>query len=273
MRGVLAGGAGLAGYAFGVEPEWLELTRTEVPVNGLGKGLDGFKIGLISDLHYPHYVDAAFVQRAFRMLMAESPDVVCVPGDIYQMHTRVQDHPLRGVLDFVHAPHGVFGTMGNHDCNCDIPALLRTVQDQTPIRMLSNEARVISRGGDAFCLAGLPMLGFYPRIDLAKTFRGVEPGLPRVALCHHPDFAEKRGETERIDLLLSGHTHGGQVRLTPWYAPVTMSRYGSKFLGGLVDGTGFRVYVTRGLARPLHARLMSRPEVSVLTLRSSVPSL
>ena len=59
------GVAGLGGYAFGIEPEWLEVTHTEIPVKGLGKGLDGFKIGMVSDIHYPRFVDKAFIQRAF----------------------------------------------------------------------------------------------------------------------------------------------------------------------------------------------------------------
>ena len=259
--------SGLSAYAFGIEPDWLEVTHTEVPMPGLGKGFDGFRIGVVSDIHYPEWVDAAYIKRAFGLLMDQKPDLVCVPGDIYQAETKIEDHPYTGILDHVHAPHGVFGSLGNHDCRCNRPKLIKAIHDQTPIRMLINESVVLSRGGDSLALGGLPMLRYTPKIDLGLTFGHLPPEMPRIALCHHPDFAMRNGETERVDLLIAGHTHGGQVRLTPWYAPVTMSAYGSKFLGGLVQGDGFRVFVSRGIARPSHVRFLSRPEVSVLTLR------
>ena len=260
--------AAWSAYSFGIEPDWLELTRHTVPIKDLPKAFDGFKIGLIADLHYPHFVDRDYVRRAFKMAMRERPDILCVPGDIYQEMTPVHKFPLTGIFDDFKPPHGILGSLGNHDCWCGPVAAVRAIQDHTPIKMLVNDHVIVKQGGQGLCFAGLPMLGMLPWFDMARTFRGIPPDMPRIALCHHPDFAEQQHwKDTRIDLLLAGHTHGGEIRILPNYAPVTKSRYGNKFREGLVEGKGFRVYVTRGLARPMHCRFLSRPEVTILTLK------
>jgi len=269
-RRLLKAGAGLAAvgaYSFLVEPSWVELVRQDVTIKGLGKGLDGFKIGLVSDLHIPRMIDAAFVRYAVDMLAAEKPDVFCLPGDIFEGVHNDRVVSLKGYFDRYDAPFGLFASLGNHDYKLGESKVARRLRDDTPFVPLLNQHVMIERGGSVMALGATNDL-HWGRPDVEKAFRGVDPKVPRVMMAHNPDLCEEwRGNT-RVDLALSGHTHGGQIRLLPWYAPFTNSRYGQKFREGLVQGKVYRTYVTRGLARQFHCRLMSRPEVTLLTLRS-----
>ncbi|MBS1710066.1 MAG: metallophosphoesterase [Armatimonadetes bacterium] len=263
----LAGTSAIASYSFLLEPNWLELVRRDVTIKGLGKGLDGFKIGLVSDLHVPRFIDREFVHSAMDLLAAEKPDVFCLPGDVYEGVRNDKVVSLKGFFDHYSAPYGLVATLGNHDYRLGERAVASRIRDDTPFKVLLNDHVPVERDGAVLALGGCNDLR-WGRPDVAKTFHGVDPKVPRVMLAHNPDICEEwRGDT-RVDLALCGHTHGGQIKLLPWYAPVTNSRYGQKYREGLVQGKVYRAYVTRGLARQFHCRLMSRPEVTLLTLRS-----
>lgn len=262
-----AGVAAVGAYSFLVEPSWIELVKRDVPIKGLGPGLDGFKIGLLSDFHIPNCIDREFLRGAMAMLAAEKPDMYAMPGDMYHGGAyRVTS--LDGYFDGFDAPYGHYFSTGNHDYWAGIDRVLRRVRDETPFEPLLNSHVMIERGGSVMALGGTNDYACgAPNVETA--FKGVDPKTPRIMLAHNPDICEEWDRGARVDLALSGHTHGGQIKVLPWYAPFTNSRYGQKFREGLVQGKFYRTYVTRGLARAHHCRFMARPEVTVLTLRQA----
>ena len=270
-RGLFLGlGATLIGDAFAVEPNNLQVERIEVPIQGLGKDLDGYRIALFSDIHWPRNVERAHVHRAVNLANAFEPDLIAIPGDI--LHGRDIDTrrvpDLSGLFDGLRARDGVVCTFGNHDASYNAPTLRRMVADHTPLVDVENRHRIVQRGDDRLAVGGVEDLRF-GKADPVRAFDGVAPDVPRVLLSHQPDVAEDEVWPVRIDLQLSGHTHGGEVCIPFGPAPVIPSKYGQKFRAGLVEGRSHRAYVTRGIGSPVYVRFCCPPEVTHLTLRSA----
>ena len=268
-RGAALGALALAGDAFGVEPGWIEVERVEVPIHGLAPAFDGYRVALLSDLHWPRFVDRRVLDAAIALAMEFRPDLVAVPGDLCDNAPTYAVPDLAGLLDGLHAPDGVVGTLGNHDHKLrDVDALRREIALNTPVELLDNRNRLVRRGDAALALAGIGDL-WLGVIDPVAALAGIPDGVPRILLSHNPDVAEDLTWHARVDLQLSGHTHGGEVRLPFGPAPITGSKYGQKYRAGLVEGPHHRVYVGRGVCSIRHVRLFCRPEVTHLTLRSA----
>ncbi len=270
-RGLFLGlSATLAGDAIAVEPNNLKVERVEVPIRGLGRSFDGYRIALFSDVHWPRNIDQVYLDRAVVLANAFEPDLIAIPGDLLHGRdidtSRVPD--LNGLYDGLRARDGVVSTFGNHDNVYDMPTLRRMVAEHTPLEDLENRHRVLKRGDDALALGGVEDIRF-GRADPVRAFEGLSPDVPRILLSHNPDVAEDEIWPTRIDLQLSGHTHGGEVCIPFGPAPIIPSKYGQKFRAGLVKGRSHRVYVTRGIGTPVYVRFCCPPEVTYLTLRSA----
>lgn len=265
-RGTIAA-VGLSGLdAFLVEPRCLVFNEVEIPIHGLKSELDGYRIALLSDIHYPLKAKKDLVQAACRMAMKFRPHVIALPGDF--VHSRVSGVPsFAGVYDQLDAPDGVWATLGNHDHWVDEKAVRRELATNTPIGMIEHRNIVVRRGNAKLAIGGTGDLwcGF---VNPDKTFAGVPADVPRILLSHNPDLAEDLKDKVRIDLQLSGHTHGGEVRVPFGPAPVVPSKYGNKFRAGLCEGKRHRVYVTRGVCT-VAARFFCPPEVTGIILRAT----
>jgi len=263
--GILAVGAD----AYGLEPNWIDVERVEVPIRGLGAGFDGYRIALLSDVHWPHFSSRRVVERAIRRANAFEPDLIALPGDLCDNSPSGTVPDLRGLFDGLRARDGIVGTLGNHDHRLhDVEGLRRELARNTPIEIVENRHRLLRRGNDTLALGGVGDL-WYGLVDPVAAFAGVPEDVPRIMLSHNPDVAEDQVWPVRIDLQLSGHTHGGEVRVPFGPAPHIPSKYGNKFREGLVEGRSHRVYVTRGVCSIKHIRFWCRPEVTHLTLRAA----
>ncbi len=257
--------AGIAVEAFGLEPRRLSFQTLDIPIRGLPDAFDGYRIALLSDFHFPVWSSAETVHKAVAMANAFHPDLMALPGDFTDK--RVKSVPdFSGLFDAARAKDGVVGTLGNHDHLAGEAAVRRGIADKTPIRLIDNKSFLVERGGQALAIAGVDDLwegAIMPDRAMAK----IAPEVPRILLSHNPDLAEEMTVKVRVDLQLSGHTHGGSVCLPNGYALIVPSLYGQKFRSGLVQGRSHRVYVTRGVCSILHNRLFCPPEVTGITLR------
>ena len=273
----LAGGAGvLAGYGVYVEPVWPRLNRLDLPLRGLPRDLDGVRLIHISDPHLGpfnsrHYL-GSIMDRCSELdahLMLATGDYIHGSGDFFE--------PMARLLARVKTRHGTLAVLGNHD-HWEEPARCRRAFKAQGIHIVENRRLFLGGGGlsadppagGGLCLAGVGDL-WEGRHDLDACFGGVAPATPRILLSHNPDFAEfasaRRG-AHRIDLMLAGHTHGGQVRLPGTRSLVVPSFYGDKYARGMVQGPSFPVFITTGLGvTVLPVRMMVRPEVVLFTLR------
>ena len=170
-----------------------------------------------------------------------------------------------GALAGLRAPHGVAAVLGNHD-HWESAPLLREAFAAHGISEWCNAGRWIERGGERVWFCGADDL-WEGQPDLPRALEGVGADDCAVLLAHNPDFAE-RFRDRRVRLMLSGHTHGGQVRLPYFGAPIIPSIHGRKYEMGLVNGPVCPVYVTRGVGVIFPpVRFRCPPEVALLRLR------
>lgn len=260
-------------YGYRVEPTWLELNRVLVPVQGLASSFAGFRIAQLSDFHCSRQVTPAYLGEAVDLTQAQHPDLVVLTGDFIH-HGFKYIQSVARTLARLHAPHGVFAVLGNHDFSVRNALgfrrhrhLHRAVADalgEHGIRVLHNESLPLVRGSDTLYLVGVEDL-WSRALDLDRAFAGVPPEAPRVVLAHNPRTVEWLNG-QRCDLMLSGHTHGGQVHV-PGLGRPTLGRNARRFAAGMYHYRGALVYVNKGVGFGFRFRYGVRPEVALFTLQ------
>jgi predicted MPP superfamily phosphohydrolase len=273
-RAVAAAGMGVGAWGFFGEARWFEITRRQIAIKGLSPGLNGLRIVQLSDIHHGPWMSLAWVRQIIRTTNALAPDVVALTGDyIYNGSDYVK--PMALELAKLRARVGIVGVMGNHDwwgggdlmksafARERLPLIDNARLFVTPQRRLVNEAK------EGLCLAGVGDL-WEDKCLYDRALGDVPGGMPRILLSHNPDVAEESQFLQsgfRVDLMLSGHTHGGQISLPGIGAPVTNSAYGQKYAKGLVAGPICPVFISRGLGMTaMPVRIGVRPEIAVIEL-------
>ena len=272
LRRVLRGGAALAGVAglgagYGFwEASQIRVRRQTVAVPRLPDAFAGKTVAVLADLHHGPFVGLPFIRQAVALAQELAADAYALVGDFAHKgtHTAEQLAPCLEVLARLRAPLGVFAVPGNHDMQ-DRGRVYRDAVRATALTDLTNRAVRVAIGSEAVWLAGVDDL-WWGRPDLPAALRDVPAGAAVVLLAHNPDFAEVAPDP-RVGLVLSGHTHGGQVYLPGLGAAWMPSRYGDKYRGGLVRGPASQVFVSRGLGEAgIPLRLNCPPEINLLTL-------
>lgn len=258
--------ASIAGAGYGLfEATHLEVVRREIAVPKLPTAFDGTTVAFLADIHHGPFTDLEFVAGVVRTTLALRPDLILLGGD-YSLRDGKFIRPCFEVLAALRAPLGVFGVMGNHDY-WHGPAETRAGFVRAGIGELTNRGAWLERAGYRVRLAGVDDL-WTGRANVSAALEGTSREDACVLVSHNPDLVETLTD-ERVGLVLSGHTHGGQV-LLPGGAPFVPSRYGQKYLKGLVRGPLAQVYVSRGLGcSGLPVRYASRPELTLLTLKAT----
>jgi predicted MPP superfamily phosphohydrolase len=252
-------GAGSYGYLY--ERHDLRVTFANVPVVGLPSELVGLRIGLITDVHRSRWVSADDVGRAVTALMAEHPDLIVLGGDYVTWGNRQYVAPSAEALSPLSAPYGVFGILGNHDDDHDMPAALA----KNGVQILKDAHTLLTIRGATVDLVGLRFWTKRGR-DIAAISRGATGTV--ILLAHDPRRLTEAAAL-KIPLVLSGHTHGGQV-VFPIAGAVAAEKFSPPV--PLMSGLGRRqettIFVSRGVGTIyVPVRINCPPEVAVLTLQ------
>ena len=266
------GGALVAAARCGspVTPQDLQVEEVEVPIAGLPSRLDGLRIVQLSDLHLSAVVSLEHIQRAVSIAQSLAGELIVITGDYV---TRGADGvgACAQALAGLRAPLGVYATLGNHDYWGGATHVADTLA-AAGLTVLRNEGTPLARdGGDRadLWLAGLDDV-WEQQEDLEAALHGAPEGTPTLLLVHEPDFADQyadRAADLGIILQLSGHRHGGQIRLPVIGAPI-LPRLGRKYPLGLQKAGDTWVYTNRGVGLVMPAvRLNCPPEITALTLR------
>jgi predicted MPP superfamily phosphohydrolase len=252
----------LAGVgAYGVAYERHRITRIvrDVPVRGLPPALDGLRIGMITDVHHSAVVSADDVTRAVMLLKEAAPDIVVLGGDYVSFFERAYIGPVAELLTpLAGAPHGSFAVLGNHDDEKEVPAALSS----RGFTVLKDQRTQLTIKGERLDIAGIKFWTRTPG-DIAEVLRGT--GGTTVLLAHDPRRLTEAAALD-VQLVLSGHTHGGQV-----IVPAVGALVGRKFpvLAGYAARDNTAIFVSRGVGTVVvPVRINCPPDVAVLTLRS-----
>lgn len=253
------------GYTRYGEPNWLAVEQVDVPIRRLPAALHGLTIAHLSDLHLGEYVSEQYVAYAVELTQQQRPDLIALTGD-FVTYGRNFIEPIAKLLAPLHAPLGVYAVLGNHDYWTGAQHQLMAALASSGVQTLRNASQHVPVGTAGLWLVGVDCV-WVERADLPAAFAGVPGDAVRIVLVHEPDIAD---EVARYgaDLQLSGHSHGGQVRL-PLIGPVVLPRHGQRYPIGLqrVSDSPTHVYTSRGvgLVRPA-VRFNCRPELALLRL-------
>jgi hypothetical protein len=241
------------------------LERIDVPLPPSSQAPRGFRIGFVTDTHVGPIVGPINVSRALDLLLAAEPEILLLGGDYIcasSRHTEATADVLSAAARRV--PLGAFAVLGNHDYSNDAARMIDRLE-RNGIRVLRNQAFPNAYGAGELWIVGIDdaILG---TPDVNRAFDAVPREGPAIALWHEPDWAELAAWQGAV-LQLSGHSHGGQVRL-PLLGNIAAPTGGRRFVAGLNDAAGMPVYTSRGVGifRP-PVRFRCPPEVTLLTLR------
>jgi hypothetical protein len=258
----LAAGLAQAARAALAEPYLLTVERRAIGLRRLPPALDGLRVAQLSDLHHSPFTGREQIERAIATANSLEPDIIALTGD-YVSHERSFAAPCAEMLGKLKARYGVFAVLGNHDHWTDAP-LITDLFRAEGIRVLINEGFRFDAGGGSFWLAGVDdtMVGLE---DLPRALAGSRPDEMKLVLAHNPVIL-RRAARVGVDLVLSGHTHGGQVTLRSEKSASGRPR--RRILRGLARRGDTQIYVSRGLGTVvLPVRYGAPPEVSLLELR------
>ena len=205
--------------------------------------------------------------EAVRLTNALKPDAIVLTGDLVNSSWHYIQ-PCAEIISQFQAPLGVFAVLGNHDYWVGfLNHMLQSVRE-TGIVLLRNEAVPITRGRSTLYFVGIDDL-WLRLANIKRALETVPDNACKIALMHEPDFADISAQAE-IDLQLSGHSHGGQVRL-PGIGPLILPKYGEKYpMGAYQVGNFTRLYTTRGVGvLPPGVRFNCPPEITLLTLTTT----
>ncbi|MGQ0504778.1 MAG: metallophosphoesterase [Myxococcaceae bacterium] len=231
----------------------------------IATALDGVRLGQISDIHVRTGVKPRRLHMAVEMMNALKPDFVVLTGDYVCMTARPVKL-LTEALRELKVP--AYATLGNHDHWSDA-AKVRDALAMAGVDVLTNEHRVLQLRGSQLHLVGVDD-SVTKHDDPEAAFKGVPEDATRIVLSHDPKSAD-RLHAYKPALILSGHTHGGQVfvkKVTPYLS----ARVGIKYLAGFFEIEGSLLYVTRGLGASVPVRFRAPHEIALLTLRSGALS-
>lgn len=264
--GIALSATSVMGYTIYGEPGWLDLTHVAVPIRNLPAALHGLTIAQLSDLHSGAMVSPAHIANAIALTTDQSPDLIVLTGDYV---TQGADYIARSAdaLATLQAPLGTYAVLGNHDHSSGAPDRIMRVLESAGMVVLRNDHRRITVGTSAIWLAGVDD-ALKSHADIARAFRDAPEHDLRLLLAHEPDIADVAAGYG-VHLQLSGHSHGGQIRL-PLVGPISLPELAQRYPIGLqrVVGSTTWVYTNRGVGvTNLPVRFNCRPEVTILQLQ------
>jgi len=264
---------GTDGFA---QREHLQVKKLDIPLARLPEAFDGFTIAQLSDFHYDPRFSVRLIRRAVETVNQWHPDVVVLTGDFvtapmfeYGNHNAKRSAkraaPCAQLLQMLQAPMGRFAVLGNHDAVSDSRKIVSDLQAHD-IPVLQNRSVPFERGKARIWLAGVDdALDGMP--DLGQALDKVPSGEATILLAHEPDFADE-ASLSKVDLQLSGHSHGGQIWIPGIGAPWLPS-LGRKYPRGLYKVGNLTLYTNIGIGTiRAPVRINCPPEITLITLRA-----
>lgn len=267
-------GLGLASYAWLIEPNEVDVQHVDIKLERIPSAFDGFKIALLSDLHFGPYTGAREIREAVNAVNKLQPDMVALLGDYVSEPLLRGDkkapakkaEPCAEILLGLKSRLGSFAVLGNHDVYTDPDFVAETLKAQG-ISLLQNSKQALEEHGARIWLLGTND-AVLSNCDVEATMAGIPAAEIKILLAHEPDIADHSAKLG-IDVQFSGHSHAGQVR-APGLPPLYLPPLGKKYYAGYYRVGGLQLYTNRGIGTVgVPFRFLCPPEVTLITLRAS----
>jgi uncharacterized protein len=250
-------------YVHKIEPNWVEVTQIDINLPKLDRAFAGYRIVQISDLHAGDKIDRAQLEKVMATVNEQKPDLVVVTGDHVSRKPR-QHIDLLDVLAKLQPRDRTLAVLGNHDVFNDATPI-RQALTAANVTLLENTIFTIKRGEATLHIAGVGDV-FEEEDDLDRVLTQLPPTGAAIMLAHEPDFADETAATGRFGLQLSGHSHGGQIRI-PFINRGFRPKLARNYPIGRYQIGNMTQYTNRGIGTvKIYARFNCRPEISVFTL-------
>ncbi len=265
--------AGLLAYSGEYERHHLEVTQRSMELTRLPEALDGLRIAQLSDIHFEEYTEPYYVREVVAEVNRLAPDVVLLTGDFVSEGPRSHAWGARQSYACAEILAGIqcrqrWCVLGNHDVTVGAEMVTDALETHA-LPVLANSYVPVERNGARLWIGGVKDVGkSTPDLELAAP-RGLQSAKePVILMAHEPDYADEVVRRGGVDLMISGHTHGGQVRL-PFIGALYTPLLGRKYVEGLFSlANGLQLYVNRGIgAVGVPFRFDCRPELTMMTLR------
>lgn len=261
--GALAGVSVLYGV-FG-ERYRIQTKTVHLSFSRLSSTLSGIRIVQFSDTHIGEHYSLKQVARLVDLVQRQKPDVICFTGDLFDSGDGEVKDDIIPILSRLQAGLGKFAVLGNHDIRLNAKRV-KDVLERSGFTVLVNENRSIQQGTGRMRVAGIDEM-LHGKPDIKLALRGTDKDEFVLLLAHEPDFADTSLKYP-VDLQLSGHSHGGQIRI-PFIGSIFTPEFGQKYSIGLYsfEGSEFNVYTNRGIGTTLFPiRFNCVPEITVFIL-------
>ena len=275
LAAAAAGALAVAADAAIFEPNDPKLVQIEIALERLPAVWDGLRVVQLSDFHYDPYFSVVPIRKAISVVNGLRPDLVVLTGDFVTAQTFGRDHdqssadvidPCASLLAQLQSPLGSLAVLGNHDVISDHERIVRALETRG-IPVLRNRSTAFARAGARLWFAGTDDV-LEGHANLPLTLQGIPPEEPVILLAHEPDFAVHAARFP-VDLQLSGHSHGGQIRLPLLGAPV-LPPLARRYPWGLHRIGGLTLYTNVGIGTiALPVRFLCPPEITLITLRAA----
>ncbi|GGI46041.1 metallophosphoesterase [Paenibacillus marchantiophytorum] len=263
----LAGATGI--YAIFGERYWIQNKTIRLSFTRYPASFQGVRIVQFSDTHIGKYYSLARLQEMVEQVQRQKPDIICFTGDLFDSTYGEINHDVIPILSQLQAHMGKFAVLGNHDMRLDAKGVV-DILEKSGFTVLVNENRSILHGNERIRVVGIDEM-FHGKPNLPLALQGVAKDDFVLLLAHEPDFADTSIKFP-IDLQLSGHSHGGQIRI-PFYGSLFTPDLGQKYSIGLYAfaESEFRTYTNRGIGTTLFPiRFNCRPEITSFILETKM---
>lgn len=255
-------------YAREIEPSLLDIHEEIISSSKITSEFNNFKIVQFSDTHIGFHYSLKQLEELVQTINNRNPDIIVFTGDLVDAPNDYNwNKELIRILGSLKANYGKFWIYGNHDHGGYGTNIVKSVMDRSGFKLLQNQHVTITKAQKSFVLSGIDdvMLG---DPNLEKALYNTDPSLFTVLLAHEPDFADRVIDTH-VDIQLSGHSHGGQIRL-PFIGHLYTPLYARKYVQGKHQLENLTLFVTKGIGTTrLPYRFLCKPEIYEYTLKES----
>lgn len=246
----------------------IDLVEIDIEIKDLGWNFNNFRILNLTDIHLGQWINPQYLNDLTDYVSTLNVDLITLTGDYFSYVFDEYEEALESSFKKLNAKYGKFGVLGNHDHWMDADSV-RRIFKKAGIKDLSNDVHIIEKNGEFLNLAGVDSCTVCED-NLDRVLSKLRANTPTVLLAHEPDFAQESSQTGKIDLQISGHSHGGQFIIPKFETTPFRGPNSTKYPVGLYKVNEMTQYTSKGLGtNSFRIRINCKPEITVITLKTT----